>query len=807
MAVAPVNLNNYAITQKYLEDDAFAQATYSRGYHAGIDLAVPSGTPLVAPRAGVVEFIPEANAYGLGQTVFIRHSDGTGTILGHLSSFNGELSSGQQISEGTTVGFSGNTGVGTGAHLDWRMGVGSTFGEVLNQDISPTQYLANNYNFNPPAGESAYTKATSNYSPGGQAALSNVQPTQSGSNSSGNGGDIFLEQLDAFQAALRTQESSNNYTAIGPQTSYGTAKGAYQFLDETWRNALADYNASVTDGGFPSYSTADQAPKNVQDAVARREFTKFYNRYGGNWALVATAWHGGPGTADRAYAGEDIGGVYDAAAGIYTSAYAQQVVDRAGLSGVSGGPTGTFDLGDNVTFTPAQPDAAPDGIPTQNPNYRTVQIPDVSIDFDANGNPLFRSEDREISFDDFDIEGFINDFGLNEFSKQELSDWVRNLDNLSAPVRNELLRTIDTIEGSTAPILASIAQASALNDRSLSDAEGFSERALANNASNVEAEQAALEQARINQFRNINNQATARGLQFSGVPIEEQSRFIGETYLPSLSAIATQGLANEGQIISDLTNARTQFAGDNVALSAQGADIQNNAAQQRVATQQAIADLASNNFNNAQGLYGNQIGIQNSLLGLEGAQLSNQQNRDNISAQREFTNLDLDSALVGLDEAILRNAGIQDTNLTNQELARIGLANEQLQQQGLADELEVSRIIADYNLQRQALQNEGLLSEIVDNELYRTFQQNIAQLDVEAARLRNQGIEAEVAANQALSNVFGDFSNQQPGGGVSTDGTTGLGGSASYLIEQGIVEQREDGLYYVNTNTPFNPGL
>ena len=93
-------------------------------------------------------------------------------------------------------------------------------------------------------------------------------------------------ELQAFMAAIRLQESSNNYRAMGPSTRYGRATGGYQFLDSTW-------------GGYGGYRRAVDAPPAVQDARAAQLMTQYYQQFG-SWELVAVAWHAGPGRAKTA---------------------------------------------------------------------------------------------------------------------------------------------------------------------------------------------------------------------------------------------------------------------------------------------------------------------------------------------------------------------------------------------------------------------------------------------------------------------------------------------------------------------------
>lgn len=86
--------------------------------------------------------------------------------------------------------------------------------------------------------------------------------------------------LDAFRLALQAQESSGDYRAIGVPTEWGTAKGAYQYLDGTWAN-------------YKGYSRADEAPAAVQDEKARMDMQALFDRFG-SWDLVAAAWFAGP---------------------------------------------------------------------------------------------------------------------------------------------------------------------------------------------------------------------------------------------------------------------------------------------------------------------------------------------------------------------------------------------------------------------------------------------------------------------------------------------------------------------------------
>jgi len=81
--------------------------------HGGIDLPVPVGTPVSAPADGVVTVA--GNRGRGGNTVIIRHADGTTTGYAHLSTIS--VKEGDTVTQGQQFAASGNTGNSTGPHL------------------------------------------------------------------------------------------------------------------------------------------------------------------------------------------------------------------------------------------------------------------------------------------------------------------------------------------------------------------------------------------------------------------------------------------------------------------------------------------------------------------------------------------------------------------------------------------------------------------------------------------------------------------------------------------------------------------
>jgi murein DD-endopeptidase MepM/ murein hydrolase activator NlpD len=89
-----------------------------RAPHLGVDIAAPAGTAIRADAAGTVT-LAEADLYFTGGTVIIDHGYGLSSIYQHMSRL--DVSVGQHVEQGDTVGMVGATGRVTGAHLHWGM--------------------------------------------------------------------------------------------------------------------------------------------------------------------------------------------------------------------------------------------------------------------------------------------------------------------------------------------------------------------------------------------------------------------------------------------------------------------------------------------------------------------------------------------------------------------------------------------------------------------------------------------------------------------------------------------------------------
>lgn len=90
--------------------------------HYGLDIAVPSGTPIYAMADGQVIISDFVGSYG--NLVVIDHGNGVTSLYAHLSSR--QVSVGQAVNKGQLVAISGNTGRSTGPHLHFEVRINGT---------------------------------------------------------------------------------------------------------------------------------------------------------------------------------------------------------------------------------------------------------------------------------------------------------------------------------------------------------------------------------------------------------------------------------------------------------------------------------------------------------------------------------------------------------------------------------------------------------------------------------------------------------------------------------------------------------
>jgi murein DD-endopeptidase MepM/ murein hydrolase activator NlpD len=98
--------------------------------HEGIDIAAPTGAPIVSAAAGTVLYAGWLGGYG--NLVVVDHGGGVSTAYAHMSSI--ASGTGQGVAQGQVLGYVGSTGHSTGPHLHFEV-------RINGQAVDPLRYL------------------------------------------------------------------------------------------------------------------------------------------------------------------------------------------------------------------------------------------------------------------------------------------------------------------------------------------------------------------------------------------------------------------------------------------------------------------------------------------------------------------------------------------------------------------------------------------------------------------------------------------------------------------------------------------
>jgi murein DD-endopeptidase MepM/ murein hydrolase activator NlpD len=96
--------------------------------HPGMDIGVPTGTPIRAADGGRVAIAGWVGGYG--NYTCIQHTASLSTCYGHQSVL--KVSVGQQVRQGQIIGLSGSTGHSTGPHLHFEVRVNGAVTNPMN---------------------------------------------------------------------------------------------------------------------------------------------------------------------------------------------------------------------------------------------------------------------------------------------------------------------------------------------------------------------------------------------------------------------------------------------------------------------------------------------------------------------------------------------------------------------------------------------------------------------------------------------------------------------------------------------------
>ena len=101
-----------------------------RRMHTGVDVAVPTGTPIRAAAGGRVILAERWGGYG--RTVVVDHGGGVSTLYAHMSAIAASV--GEEPLAGEVIGYIGCSGYCTGPHLHFEV-------REAGQPVDPMNYL------------------------------------------------------------------------------------------------------------------------------------------------------------------------------------------------------------------------------------------------------------------------------------------------------------------------------------------------------------------------------------------------------------------------------------------------------------------------------------------------------------------------------------------------------------------------------------------------------------------------------------------------------------------------------------------
>lgn len=126
VAISNTTLTSYYGTRVY----PLAGSTAVTDFHLGIDIAAPSGSPVIAALDGVVTYAGWLGSYG--NCVMIYHGDGITTVYGHGQKVLTQR--GTELKQGDIIMEVGSTGNSTGPHCHFEV-------RVNGQTTDPLKYV------------------------------------------------------------------------------------------------------------------------------------------------------------------------------------------------------------------------------------------------------------------------------------------------------------------------------------------------------------------------------------------------------------------------------------------------------------------------------------------------------------------------------------------------------------------------------------------------------------------------------------------------------------------------------------------
>ncbi len=136
-SVMPINIKDFTMSSGYgvRRDPVYGNSKF----HAGLDFAAKSGTPVYATADGTVTIADRRSSYG--NCIDISHGYNYLTRYAHLSKIL--VKAGDKVTRGDLIGLVGSTGKSTGPHLHYEVRFKDEPQNPVNyyfHDLTPEQY-------------------------------------------------------------------------------------------------------------------------------------------------------------------------------------------------------------------------------------------------------------------------------------------------------------------------------------------------------------------------------------------------------------------------------------------------------------------------------------------------------------------------------------------------------------------------------------------------------------------------------------------------------------------------------------------
>jgi len=121
LGAAACGIPRWPVDARVTSDFGLRMRGWSPDFHRGVDLSVPTGTPIQAMAQARVRFAGVMR--GFGNVVWLDHGGGVLSVYAHLSTIG--VRQGESVRRGHVIGLSGATGDATTPHLHfevWRWG-------------------------------------------------------------------------------------------------------------------------------------------------------------------------------------------------------------------------------------------------------------------------------------------------------------------------------------------------------------------------------------------------------------------------------------------------------------------------------------------------------------------------------------------------------------------------------------------------------------------------------------------------------------------------------------------------------------